>query len=134
MQRFEMESEPLIVHRKHILLSQLSQDDIEYAILSYSFNSFSVKKIRKRLENMYDIMIDTDGDSGKILGYKIRKTLSSLEKKGYVKRTRKEIITVSMRKRGKWGTNEVQVGYSCSRCSLNTFIGTVYRSLKQMTK
>jgi len=90
MQRFEMESEPLIVHRKHILLSQLSQDDIEYAILSYSFNSFSVKKIRKRLENMYDIMIDTDGDSGKILGYKIRKTLSSLEKKGYVKSARKE--------------------------------------------
>jgi hypothetical protein len=68
-----------------VLLSKLSRDHIESAVFFYPYDHFHAKNIRVQLEKMYDLIIDVDSDSDRILGRKIGIVLSAMEENGHLK-------------------------------------------------
>jgi len=68
-----------------VLLSKLSWDHIESAVFFYPYDHFHAKNIRVQLEKMYDLIIDVDSDSDRILGRKIGIVLSAMEENGHLK-------------------------------------------------
>lgn len=78
-----MISEDGVKRRKEaILLSKLNLVHIEDAISSYPYKQFYVKGIRVQLQKMYDLVVDLNGDTEKVIGNRIRSAIASLSESG----------------------------------------------------